>query len=72
MGKYTVTAKAYDKRYGMVETRRVFKGDKAGAYASAMHYAYRQAERYNKKKLDFSVTIQGEDWRTAGNVHPFN
>lgn len=72
MGKYIVTAKAYDKMYGMVETRRVFKGDKKTAYHDAMTWAYQKAERFNKLGIDFSVTIQGEDWLTAGNVHPFN
>lgn len=72
MGKYTVIAKAYDKTYGMVEIRRVFKGDKKTAYHDAMTWAYQKAEKFDKLGVDFSVTIQGEGWRTPGNVRVYH
>lgn len=69
-GKYIVTVKAYDKKYGMVEVRKVFKGDKATAYTQAMEYAFEKANRYNAKSVDFTATVQGEGWRTAANIKP--
>lgn len=70
MGKYIITASAYNKTYGMVSVRKVFKGDKATAYNEAMQYAYQKAGKFRKRGVDFSVTIQGEGWRTAGKVNP--
>lgn len=69
-GKYIINASAYDKQYGMVSVRKCFKGDKATAYTQAMEYAYKQANRFKDKGVDFTVTIQGEGWRTADNVNP--
>lgn len=70
MGKYIVEVKAYDKTYGMVGIRKCFKGTKREAYEAAMEYAYKQANKYSDKGVDFTVTIQGEGWRTASNVRP--
>lgn len=70
MGKYFVIAKAWDRHYGMVEIRKVFTGTRKEAYENAMRYAYHKANRYKDRGTDFSVTIQGEDWLTAANVHP--
>lgn len=69
-GKYIVDAKAYNKTYGMVSVRKVFKGTKEQAYKDAMGYAYKQAEKAKVKGVDFSVTIKGENWRTASKVNP--
>lgn len=70
MGKYVILVKAYDKTCGMVAVRKVFKGDKKTAYEWGMAYAFEKANHYNAKGVDFSVTIQGESWRTAANVKP--
>ena len=70
MGKYIVTTQVYNKTYGVVMTRRVFKGEKAKAYEKAMRYAYAKAEKLGKSSHDFKVTIQGEDWHSAAKVNP--
>lgn len=69
-GKYIIEAKAYNKKYGMVSSRKVFRGDKKEAYEKAMKYAYDKVGKFAAKGTDFSVTIQGEGWRTASNVNP--
>ena len=69
-GKYTVEVKAYNKVYGMVAIRKVFKGNKKKAYENAMRYAYQKAEKFQKSGVDFSVTLKGENWLTATKVNP--
>ena len=70
MEQYTIEAKAYNKTYGIVSVRKCFKGERANAYENAMQYAYSKAKKFRKAGVEFSVTIQGKDWRTAMIVNP--
>lgn len=69
MGKYIVEVKAWNNS-GMIGVRKVFKGDKATAYTQAMEYAYKQANRFKDKGVDFTATVKGEGWRTTAIVNP--
>ncbi len=69
-GKYIVDAKAYNRKYGVVGIREVFKGTKKAAYEKARTFASEKAEQYKSKNVDFIVTLKGEGWQTATKINP--
>lgn len=66
---YKVEAQAYDGKR-MVGISKTFTGEPRLAYNAAMVFAYEKAGKFSAVTPCFSVTIRGNNWRTASFVNP--